>query len=75
MEALIYMGIGLILGAVIILIIDHRDKKIYGVIDIDHNTELCKFHISSDELGNRRNTKAIFIINHEASISREEQSL
>lgn len=52
-----------------------RKEKICGVIEVDHDTEQCKVHISSDELSNRKSKKAVFEIKHDAKISREKQSL
>lgn len=49
--------------------------KTHGVIDVDHNTEQCTFRITSTELSDRKTKKAVFVINHDARISREEQSL
>ena len=74
MEFLFLIG-GMIIGIVFTLLVTKRESKIYGIVDIDHNSGLCRFHITSSELSDRRNTKAIFRINHNAAISREEQSL
>ena len=73
MEILFFLG-GMILGVLFTIMLKHKDK-IYGVIEVDHNTEMCKVHITSDELSNINNKKAVFKINHNANISREEQGL
>lgn len=74
MEILFYITIGIIIGAILEAVISCKDK-IYGFIDVDQHTGMCKIRISSEEIANRKNKKAIFIINHDANISREEQSL
>lgn len=70
----IFLIVGIIIGFIFTRLLEKR-KEVYGVITVDHKTELCSFHISSDELANRRNTKAMFIINHDGNISRDEQTL
>lgn len=73
MELLIFLG-GAIVGVIVDKFISIFSKT-YGVIEVDHNSKGCKVLISSDDLLNRKNKKAIFSINHNANFSREEQSL
>ena len=73
MEILIFLG-GVILGVICTLIYRNRER-IHGIVHIDHNTEQCVFSITSNQLANRKNKIAVFMINHDAEISREEQSL
>lgn len=73
MELLIFIG-GVALGIISVTLFKRKDK-IYGIVEVDHSTEMCKFRITSDELSNRKNKKAVFKIEHEANISREEQGL
>ena len=70
----IFLAGGVVIGSVITAIIKDRNK-ICGVIDVDHNNVMCKIRITSDELSNRRTKRAVFKINHDAKISREEQIL
>lgn len=73
MELLFFIG-GVVLGIVIMLI--HRSReRIHGIVHVDHNTEQCIFSITSDQLSKRKNKIAVFMINHNADISREEQGL
>ena len=65
---------GMILGVLLITILALKDKT-HGYIDVDHETQQCRFHITSADLSDRRTKKAIFKINHDVKISREEQSL
>ena len=46
-----------------------------GIIDVDHTYEQCKVRLTSRELLNRKKKKVIFMINHDAKFSREEQIL
>ena len=70
----IFLAGGVVIGSIITAIIKDRNK-ICGVIDVDHHTEQCKVRITSDDLSNRKTKKAVFKINHDAKISREEQIL
>ena len=73
MEILIFLG-GVVLGIIFTLVYKSRER-VHGVIHIDHRTEQCVFSITSEELSNRGKKIAVFVINHDADISREEQSL
>lgn len=73
MEVLIFIG-GAILGVIFTLIFKARER-IHGIVHIDHNTEQCVFSLTSAELSNRKKKIAVFVINHNADISREEQTL
>lgn len=73
MEVLIFIG-GLVLGTTLTMIYRARER-IHGIVHIDHNTEQCIFSMTSEELMNRKKKIAVFVINHDANISREEQSL
>lgn len=69
MEFLFFIG-GLLIGILVMKIMRNKER-IHGVIDIDHNTEQCKFHITSFEMSNRKKKIAVFYINHDANISQE----
>lgn len=73
MEYIFYV-VGIFIGIIISKILDSR-KETHGIIEIDHDTEQCKLHITSNDLKNRKTQKAIFIIDHDAVISREEHIL
>ena len=73
MEYLFLAG-GIILGIIMTLIYKSREK-IDGIVHVDHNTEQCVFSLTSNELSNRNKKIAVFVINHNANISREEQGL
>ena len=69
MPFIFFIG-GLLLGIIIMKIV--RDKeRIHGIVDVDHNTEQCIFHISSGEMSNRKKKIVKFYINHDANISQE----
>lgn len=73
MELLIFLG-GIILGIISTLVYKSRER-IHGVVHIDHNTEQCVFEITSKELSNHKKKIAVFYVDHNADISREEQTL
>ena len=70
----LYFVVGWILGAIFIAIKRSRER-IHGIVHVDHNTEQCIFNITSDQLSNRNKKIAVFLIDHNANISRDEQSL
>ena len=73
MEFIFLVG-GVLAGSILTNLLGRRNK-ICGIIDVDRHNNLCKIHITSDELSNIKNKKVIFTINHDAIISREEQTL
>ena len=73
MEILFFIG-GLVLGIIATVIYKNREI-IHGIIYVDHKTEQCMFNIRSDELSNPKKKTAVFIIDHNAELSREEQGL
>ena len=52
-----------------------KRQKIDGIIDVDHTNNLCQAHITSTDLSNPKVKTAIFVVNHNANLSREEQIL
>lgn len=73
MEFIFFIG-GIILGVIFTLIYKSRER-IHGIVHVDHNTDQCIFSITSNRLSNRNKKIAVFMINHDAKISREEQGL
>ena len=74
----LYIAGGAVLGAIIGSILEKifmKNTKTHGVIEVDHNTEMCKVRITSSDLSDRKTKKAIFVVNHDVKISRDEQSL
>lgn len=74
----LYLCIAFIIGftiGIIFITLFKQIKEIHGLIDIDRITGLCRFRITSDKLANPRKKYAIFKINHDAEISRDEQFL
>ena len=62
--------IGIICGIIMTVIIN-RKKKIYGIIDVDKKTGLCRIHISSNDLGNINVKHVLFVVNHDAELKSE----
>lgn len=73
MEILLVIG-GVILGIVISNLFK-GGNTIYGTIDVEEESGLCRFRIDDDKLVDRRVKKATFIVNHDVYISRDEQGL
>lgn len=73
MEFIFFLG-GVIVGISFGIPIG-KPKKVQGIIDVDHDTNMCRVTIDHNELDRRNLTKAIVYINHHATISREEQTL
>lgn len=69
---MLFLIIGLI-GGFGVAKLFKRSEKTFGIIDVDTNTGMCRVRITSEELGDPNKKHAIFIINHDASISRDEQ--
>lgn len=61
---------GAILGFIISKIYRNRER-IHGIVHIDHETEQCIFSLTSADLSDRKKKIAVFVINHNANISRE----
>lgn len=70
----LFLVLGLLLGVTFSKILRDRER-IHGVVHVDHDSEQCIFSITGDQLSNRKKKIAVFVINHDAVISREEQGL
>jgi hypothetical protein len=73
MEFIFFM-IGIIVG-IVFMVFRQKNEKIHGIVHVDHETESCIFSITSDQLADTSKKRAVFFINHNAQISREEQTL
>lgn len=73
METALVIG-GIIIGYTISSIRRKRER-VHGIVHIDHKTNQCAFSIRSDDLANPKSKIAVFVINHNAELSREEQTL
>lgn len=85
MYLVLFFLLGVIAGTVTLKLFSRKDKihgmintkdKIYGTIDIEESSGLCRFRISDDQgLTDPKTKQAIFVVNHNARISRDEQPL
>lgn len=73
MEFLYFIG-GAILGSIFSSLLS-KCNKTYGIIKVDHKLQACKLHVTSTDLLNRSTKKAVFDIDHNSDLSREEQGL
>lgn len=75
MYLVLFFLLGVIAGTVTLKLFSRKDK-IYGTIDVEESSGLCRFRISNDQgLTNPKTKQAIFVVNHNATISRDEQPL
>lgn len=68
---LLYFVGGVVIGIVLTMIFKRRYKT-YGIIEVDHQSELCKVRLTSNELQDRKTTKVIFDVKHDATIISDE---
>lgn len=62
-----YWLFGIIIGialSVIFINIRNRNATVAGIIEVDNQSNLCKFHITSTELSNLKTKKAMFKVVH-----------
>lgn len=77
---LLLLFIGAVLGVIITRVYASR-REVWGHIDVDPNTGLCRIQLANVQLGNRRIKHAVFIIHHvevpipEDEFSRDEPPL
>lgn len=65
--SLYYWILGIIAGialSIIFINIKNRHSKIAGVIEVDIQSNLCKFHITSTELSDLKTKKVMFKVIH-----------
>ena len=74
MKCIIFLIVGFTFGFIFCMIFNRHDE-VHGKVDIEPCTGLCRFKISSNEIANPHKKYAIFKINHNAIISRDEQWL
>lgn len=70
----IFLIIGAILGQ-LLAYISHKRRTIQGTIVVDHNNNQFRVMVNSTELLNPNSKYIKFKIDHNATISREEQVL
>ena len=73
MEFVIFI-VGLLIG-IGFMWFKQNNEKIHGIVHVDHESESCAFSITSGQLADRSKKIAVFVINHDAKLSREEQAL
>lgn len=72
----LYFSGGIFCGIVILLIflmIRNRYNRVAGIMEVDEKNNLCKIIVTSKELSNIKTKIAIFKIEHNVDLSREEQ--
>lgn len=71
---LIFGILGGILGATITNLV-YKHIYVAGLIEVDDRSNLCKVHVTSTELANKKTKKVLFNVVHNVDLSREEQIL
>lgn len=64
---LIYWLLGIIAGISLTIIFLHyknKNSKIAGLIEVDVQSNLCKFHVTSTELSDLKTKKVMFKVMH-----------
>ena len=62
-----YWLFGIIIGIALSMVfinIRNRNATVAGIIEVDIQSNLCKFHITSTELSNLKTKKAMFKVVH-----------
>lgn len=65
---------GLILGWVTYFV-KEQNTSIKGVIQIDSKTKMCRVTVLDESITDSNIKKVMFLVSHEANISREEDAL
>jgi hypothetical protein len=52
--------------------INENKKKVTGVVQIDHETGLCRFFITDATLSDPKCEKIIFLVEHDAKITEQD---
>ena len=68
---LLFFILGIIVGMIILKIITNS-RTVTGVVQIDHETGLCRFKITNETLSDTKCQKVIFDVQHDAKISDED---
>lgn len=68
---LLFFILGIIVGMIILKIITNS-RTVTGVVQIDHETGLCRFKITNETLSSPKCQKVIFDVQHDAKISDED---
>lgn len=74
MNYFIFCFIGFILGYSVSIFIRLFHYS-YGNIDVDPITNQCRVHLNPIDLGNKKIKRVILKVNHDITLTREEQVL
>lgn len=70
-EYIITLCIGILFGVIFKSAMENKEK-VTGVVQIDHNSGLCRFKITNEELSNPKCKKVQFIVDHNATITEDD---
>lgn len=75
MSKIMFIMVMYIIGFILGYIYARKRTECHGVIEVDHTTGLCKVRVKHDSLADRKVKKATFVVDHDASISQDNQGL
>ena len=70
----IFALVGFLLGIIVTKTMKFKER-IYGDIDVDEKTGLCRIRLGSNELSDPKIKHAVLVVHHGIDISRDEQTL
>ena len=68
---LLFFILVVIVGTIILKIVNNS-RIVTGIVQIDHETGLCRFKITNETLSNPKCQRVIFDVQHDAKISDED---
>lgn len=67
---IIFFMLGFIIGRILIKITNNR-MQVTGVVQIDHQTGLCRFRVENEDLSNPKCKEVVFRVDHNAIINED----
>ena len=67
----ILLGVGILIG-IRIRSVMNRNEKVVGVVQIDHETGLCRFLVTKEQLSDLNCRKVTFNVEHDAVITDDD---
>ncbi len=67
----ILLVVGILIGIRIRSVMS-RNEKVVGVVQIDHETGLCRFSVTKEQLSDLKCNKVVFTVEHNAVITDDD---
>ncbi len=68
---IILLVVGILIG-IRIRSVMNRNERVVGVVQIDHETGLCRFLITKEQLSDLKCNKVLFTVEHNAVITDDD---